>query len=423
MKSKHRQRKRFVKFLSAVLMLVAVCSVSAVGQTTLRVTYAPNSLVKIYEAIAEEFQRLHSDIKIELSAQRNYEELAQATLRGSLIGDLPDVSHQGTKLVPFLVKNDIAVPLNSFIESEAGWKKQGSVPSMIKRCSYGGKINCIPFSLSPYVLYFNADLVRKVGGDPGNFPSDWDGIFELASRISKLDDRFMGIYHDYRGDLAFQTLVMSRGGQLLKDDESSVAFDGPDGLWALNLMRKAANAGMKDIGRNQAFQAFVAGQVGIVASSVSRLGQFTMQSKGVFDLGVALYPMSASATQQPAGGNIVMMTTRNQAARQAAWKYIKFATGAVGQAIMVKKSGYVPVNTVAINTPDLLGNYYAADPRRGVAVSRLAMIIPMYAIKNKNGIKIIDEIEKTMGAMARGKGTPENALSSLVKITNAWLAR
>ena len=45
------------------------------------------------------------------------------------------------------------------------------------------KIYGVPFNASNPIVYFNADLVKKAGGDPEKFPSTFEEIIALATKI------------------------------------------------------------------------------------------------------------------------------------------------------------------------------------------------------------------------------------------------
>ena len=51
----------------------------------------------------------------------------------------------------------------------------------------GGKQYGVGLAMSTPVIYYNADLVKRAGGDPDKFPTTWDGIIDLAKRIEALD--------------------------------------------------------------------------------------------------------------------------------------------------------------------------------------------------------------------------------------------
>ena len=49
-----------------------------------------------------------------------------------------------------------------------------------------GETHGLAVALSFPIIYWNANLVRKAGGDPDRLPTDWDGIIALAKRMGAL---------------------------------------------------------------------------------------------------------------------------------------------------------------------------------------------------------------------------------------------
>jgi multiple sugar transport system substrate-binding protein len=86
------------------------------------------------------------------------------------------------------------------------------------------------------------------------------------------------------------------------------------------------------------------------------------QIGGRFQFKTVAFPLAGADARLPAGGNVAMGFAKDAERRKAAWKYVKFVTGPVGQTAMVNSTGYMPGNEIAVKTPDLLGAFYAKRP-------------------------------------------------------------
>ncbi len=117
---------------------------------------------------------------------KEYEDATQQVLRNAVTGQLPDVTFQGLNRQRILADRGIAQPLDLFIAAEKDWAKAGYDGALLTLGQVKGKQYGMGFSLSTPIIYFNADLVKKAGGDPDNFPKTWDGIFALAKKINDL---------------------------------------------------------------------------------------------------------------------------------------------------------------------------------------------------------------------------------------------
>src|SRR5262249_2616189 len=136
---------------------------------------------------------------------------------------------------------------------------------------------------------------------------------------------------------------------------------------------------MVDSSSSQAAQAFMAGKLGMDATSSAYNGQFERAAAGKFTLKEVPFPLSTPTARLPAGGAVAMMFARDAKRQRAAWEFIKFATGPIGQTIMVKENGYAPGNTLPVNDPKLLEPFYREHPIFLVGVNALPHLSPWFS--------------------------------------------
>jgi len=405
-------------FAAAAAMVLATSPVGA-QVTEITVQYpVPDIFKEVHEAIAKDFMAAHPNIRIRfLAPAREYEDATQQVLRGAITGNMPDVSYQGLNRQRIFADRGLAIPLDPFIKAEKDWAKLGYDGSLATLGQVKGKQYGMGFSLSTPIIYFNADLVKKAGGDPDNFPTTWDGIFALAKKIDRPADKVSGFHFDWdiTGNWMWQALVFSHGGTMLNADESKVAFDAEPGQKSLALLARMVNEGtMRDISQASALQDFVAG----------RLGGVTKQAQGVFDLRTARFPLGAGeASRLPAGGNVAMMFAKDPAKQKAAWEYMKFATGPIGATHMVKGTGYFPANAIPARDPKLLGKFYDENPNHKTAIGQLPVMTAWYAFPGENGLKITDVIKDHLQTVVNKSKTPGDVLPKMAADTQALLPK
>lgn len=401
----------------------------AAAQTEITVQYAiPDLFKEVHEEIAKQFMAANPTIKVKfLQPAQSYEDATQQILRNAVTGQLPDVTYQGLNRQRILADRNIAFALDDLIKAEKDWASKGYDGSLMTLGQVKGKQYGMGFSLSTPIIYFNADLVKKAGGDPDNFPKTWEGIFALAKKIDDPANKIYGFHFDWdiTGNWMWQALVFSNGGTMLTPDEKKVAFDGPAGQKALAALASMVNAGtMRDVSQATALQDFVTGRLGIWAHSTSRLAGVTKQSQGVFTLRTASFPLGAGAESRlPAGGNVAMITAKDPAKQKAAWEYIKFATGPVGATAMVKGTGYFPANALPAKDPNMLGAFYAANPNHMVAIRQLPSMTAWYAFPGENGLKITDVIKDRLQTVVNKTGKPDDVLKGMTSDTQALLPK
>lgn len=401
----------------------------AQSATEITVQYAiPDIFKEVHEEVAKQFMAATPSVKIKfLAPAKEYEDATQQVLRAAVTNNLPDVSYQGLNRQRIFVDRKLAIPLAPLIKAEKDWASKGYDGSLLTLGYVKGEPYGMGFSLSTPIIYFNADLVKKAGVDPANFPKTWDGIFELARKINKPDEKVYGFHFDWdiTGNWMWQALNFSNGGTMLTADESKVAFGGEAGQKSIRLLRQMVDQGtMRDVSQATALQDFVSGRLGIWGHSTSRLGGVTKQAQGVFDLRTATFPLGAGdKSLLPAGGNAALIHAKDPAKQKAAWEYVKFATGPIGATIMVKGTGYFPANALPAKDPKMLGEFYEKNPNHRTAIGQLPKMTAWYAFPGENGLKITDVIKDHLQSVVNKSGAPEAVLAKMVTDTQALLPK
>jgi multiple sugar transport system substrate-binding protein len=380
----------------------------------------------VHEKIARDFMAKYPQYKVVLRAPTpGYEEATQQALRQAVTNQLPDVSYQGLNRQRVFVDRGIAVDLTPFIRAEKQWAQMGYDKALLSLGEVNGKQAGIGFSLSTPIVYFNADLLRKAGVKPEQFPTTWDGIAEAARKSKAANPGTYSMHLDWEitGNWMWQALVFANGGTMLTADEKKVAFDGPAGKAAMQVLANAVKNGeMRDIATAAARQDFIAGNLAVFVSSTSSLGLVEKQVGGRFDLRTARMPVEKNG-RLPAGGNVAMMFAKDPARQKAAWEYIKFATGPLGATTMVQGTGYFPANTLPAADPALLKTFYEHKPNHLTAIGQLPLLTGWYAFPGENGLKITDVIKDHMQTVVSREAAPEQALAAMTRDVQALLPR
>ncbi|WP_439515732.1 ABC transporter substrate-binding protein [Oceanibaculum nanhaiense] len=411
--------------LKNLLASVAIAGVMAAGAaqaaTEIVVQYPYGELFnETHKQIAAEFAKKNPDVKVTFrTAYDSYEEGTQKILREAVTNQLPDVTFQGLNRVRILVDRNIAVPMDDFIKAEKDFEKEGFHQAMFDIGTQNGKVYALPFAISLPITYWNLDLVKQAGGDPANLPTTWDGVIALAKKIDALGPDINGITYvwDITGNWLWQAPVFAQGGTMLNADESKVAFDGPEGQFAMKtLARFVTEANMPNLSQADARATFAAGKTGVHITSTSDLAKTTGMIGGKFELKTHVFPdVKPGSGRLPAGGNVAMIVSTDKAKQKAAWEFIKFATGPLGASIMAKTTGYMPPNKVANDV--YLKDFYVQNPNNYTAVKQLPILTKWYAFPGENGLKITDVIKDHMNSIVTRSrsGEPEKVLQDMTR--------
>lgn len=415
------------KALAAAAVSLATC-IPAHAETTLNVHYPmPGFFKDVMDTISKKFMEENPDIKITFAnPSATYEEGIQTIMRQAGTAEMPDVTFIGLNRLRMVNERDIPVDLGPFMEKDGNMAEQGFSDNILKLAQVKGKQVGLAFATSNPIMYYNADLVRKVGGNPDQPPKSWDEVIALSSKIKALGDGNEGIDFRWQGDdWMFSALLFGAGGQMLSDDEARVAFNGPEGLKAFELVDRMVKEGGLPVFTKQAGeQAFVAGKVGFAFQTTGALRNTIKNVGDKFDLRTSPIPrLDPVNGKLPTGGNAAVMLTRDAEKQEAAWKFIKFAAGPYGASVVVPGTGYVPNNELAATSPDYLGNFYKENPLFRAGLEQMPLMQPWYAFPGSNGVKVTQTIVENLSRVVEQSAEPKEALDDAAAEVEGLLPR
>lgn len=408
--------------------LLAAPALRAQTSVDITVHYAqPQVFKESYDAITAEFTRREPGIRVNFITTPNYEEGTQLVLRQAATNQLPDLSYQGFNRLRVFAERGIAQDLAPLLARDGNPAAQGYTPSLLALAHFGGFQSGLAYAASNPISYYNADLFRRLGVDaePAAFPKTWDGVIALSARIEALRDGTNGMWFQWPGDdWMFSALLFSHGARMLTADERDVGFAGPEGLSSLRLLRRmVTEGGMPNLNATTALQAFAAGKLGMRFGSTAFLRNMIQSTGRNFELRTAHFPQVAPDGKLPTGGAAGMLTARDATKREAAWKFLRFSTSAEGTALMVKNTGYVPVNQIAIDDPRHLGEFYRENPLFRTATEQVDRMIPWYAFPGTQSVRVTQVMVDSMARVVEGQATPEAVLPEMAAEVRRLLPR
>ena len=415
----------------AALAAAAVAIAPAWAQkVTLDVLYAQPGFAKYHEPIAQAFMKAHPDVEIKFRAPaKDYDEGHQAMLRATITNQLPDVYFPGfdlmAELIDALDKRGQIVDLGPRLAAEpAAWRQANYSDAMIKLGQVHGKQYGLAVNASLPIMYFNADLVKKAGGDPAKMPDTFDGVIALAAKIAAASPGVSGMafdIHVYPGNWLFQSILDSSGAAMLDDTGTRIAFDNAVGRKVMTNLRRFVTEGkMTLLDLEASRQQFLAGQTGLFFDTPARLRLITDGVGTRFALGTAPFPIDDKAKGGiPTGGCAIILTTRDPARQKAAWEYAKFITGPEAQKIIVETTGYLPLNKRA-SGPEYLGPFYERNPNFRTVALQSDRAVAWQGYRG-DAVRIWRMQRDIIGKVMRGQVTPDAGLDELARETRAML--
>ncbi len=398
-------------------------AVARAQATEIQVHYSMPAIFKeAQDAVMAAFQTKHPEVKATyVNPTPTYEDGAQLLLRNAATGQMPDVSFQGLNRLRMFAERGIAVDLKPMLDKEGDLAKLGYSPAILG-LGFHAKMQCgLPFATSNPISYYNVDLMKKAGVKTDAFPTSWDQVIENSRRIKALGDGNEGMFFRWPGDdWMFSALLYGFGGRMLNEAETDVAFNGAEGLAALKLFDRMVKEGqMPNLTgasgtATQDLQAFAAGKLGQMFRTTAQVRSISSSVGSNFQLQTSLMPVIDPAKGRlPTGGAGAMITTKDQRKQEAAWKFVKFATSAEGTTLMVKNTGYVPCNQIAIDDPSYLSDFYKANPLFQAATKQVHLMIPWYAFPGQNSVRVTQVMVDNLARIAEQKATPEQVLADM----------
>jgi multiple sugar transport system substrate-binding protein len=346
-------------------------------------------------------------------------------LRQAATNQLPDLSFQGLNLLRVFAERNIAQDLGPLLARDGDPAAQGHTAALLGLARHNNYQAGLAYAASTAISFVNADLVRRAGFDPDNLPTDWDAHLRMAAAVKARAGGPDGMWFAW-SEWMFQTLLLSHGGAMMKPDESDIAFDGREGVATLRLHeRMVAETAMPALNTNSAAQAFAAGRLGAFYWTTAVVRNFINSVGQNFDFRTYPLPVVGGVANGTlaTGGAAGMITARDPARREAAWKFLRFATSAQGQALMVVNSGYVPCNQLAIDDPRWLAAFYRENPRFHAAVAQMPRMAPWFAFPGANGVRITEAITNNTSRVIERQATPEAALADMAGEVRRLLPR
>lgn len=409
----------------AALCSLAAPALRAQANVEITVHYAqPHIFRESKEAVAAAFARREPGIRINWVTTPNYDEGTQLILRQAVAGTQADLTYQGLNRLRLLAERGICQDLAPFLAREGNPAAQGYNETILGLGRAGGMQAGLAYAVSTMITYMNVDVVRRAGVEPEAFPTNWDGVLQLAERIARLPNAPDPLYYDI-GEWAWSALLYGHGGTYMSADERRFLFDSPQGLATMRLYQRILREGrMPNLNTPAAQQAFGAGRIGIRFGSTAFLRNVIQSVGQNFPIATTIMPViDAQQGRLQVGGSAGMLLTRDPAKQEAAWKFLRFSTSAEGTTLMVQNTGYVPCNQLAVDEPRWLAEFYHANPLFAAAMHQLPIAVAWYAFPGANGVRISQTISDNLQRLVEARATFEQVVQDTQREVTRLLPR
>lgn len=356
------------------------------------------------------FQELHPNITVSERFNDSYQAALQRTQADIAAGNPPDVVQIGHFLLPFATENfpHVSVAdIGATVGDEAYF--DDFLPSVLGLGTHDGKLEGMPYSISSAIVFFNLDLLREAGVEQP--PATWEQVLAAAQAVK---DK-MGVSGTCTPaddeTWLLQAYMNGNGGQLLSEDGTQAGFNSPESIEALQLWGDMVQDGLAvNAGWDGCRTGFLTGDIAMKLDSTGNIA--STNKAATFDVITARFPQFEDKPRGlPAGGNSLWIFSEDLAKQEAAWEFIKFLTGPVGDTMWVKGTGYLPVRKGLLEDERYLKTFFAENPLYEVAVDQLEDIVPWITFPGPDGLQAEKVLVDARDRVLTGQQDAQTALA------------
>jgi sn-glycerol 3-phosphate transport system substrate-binding protein len=400
---------------------VAIASALAFAQAPVEVSfYYPvavgGPITKIIDGLAADFEKENPGIKLKPIYSGSYQESITKALTAMKSGDPPVTSILLSTDMFTLIDEDAIVPFDDLIKTpeDQAWLKS-FYPAFMENSQTGGKTWGIPFQRSTIVLYYNKEAFKEAGLDPNRPPANWKEQVEYAQKLTKRDASGRvtqwGIQIPSSGFpyWLFQALAIEAGTNLMNSAGTQTYYDRPEVIEGLTYWVdlvskfKVHPEGIVEWGTTP--KDFFEKKVAMMWTTTGNLTNVRTNAK--FDFGVAMLPAGKQRGSPTGGGNFYLFKKSTPVQREAAFKFIKWATSPQRAAQWGIDTGYVAVRADAWDTPTMK-QYVAGFP--AAAVARDQLPYAKAELSTHDNQRVTKALNDGLQAALTGTKTPEQAM-------------
>ncbi len=248
--------KKYISLLLCITLfstLLVSCGNNGGGTdySTLKVAVLESAYgSEMWEEVCDKFEEISEDINVELTAEKNLEDVIGAQMKS---GDYPDVVHLATgreaALTETMIKEGNLTDLSDVLDMTIPGENQkvsdklipGFTDTLATNPYKNGKTYLAPMFYSPCGLFYNADLLRDNGWE---VPETWDEMWELGDKAKE-----KGIYlftyptAGYFDAFIYALLAESGGIDFYNDvmNYKEAVWDTPEAMAVLKIVDKLAD--------------------------------------------------------------------------------------------------------------------------------------------------------------------------------------
>ncbi len=419
-----RWRYLRVAVSSALLAAVLILPAGAGGPVTITFWHGMSAVLAAgVTELTGDFNKLNPGIVVNAQYQGGYGPLNQRLIAAVSAGNPPTITQLFSNWAEQLIKANAIVPMERFIKGPDGLSEEelnDIFPVLRQESTFGGVMWTMPFNKSLYLLLYNVDMLKQ---NNLKVPETWDDLVNVAKALTKEEGGRTVRYGflvrpttDY-----FLTMLLTNGGDFLREGNKEAAFNSPAGVEALQFLADLVHKhrvayvipGFPDAD-------LAAGKLAMYFATNPAILFGKAEIGGKFELGVAQLPYKKTRATLLSGTDVAILAKATPEQQAAAWKYIKFITGTTGTTRWFMKTFYMPIRRSGQDST-LARVYLRDNPEHRAALASLATARTAPNIAEWQEIR--DIIQDAVEEAVLGKKTAKQALDDAAAKANRLLAQ
>ncbi|MGZ5060744.1 MAG: ABC transporter substrate-binding protein [Usitatibacter sp.] len=408
--------RRTWKWLAAAC---AAWALGAIAETEITFYYpvaVGGPITKTIDQMTADFEKDNPGIKVKPVYTGTYQESIVKALTAHKSGQPPTTAILLSTDMFTLIDEDAIVPYDALATGadDKAWIKS-FYPAFMANSQTGGKTWGIPFQRSTIVLYWNKELFKEAGLDPGKPPANWKEMLDDAQKLTRRDAA--GNITQYGVQIPssrfpywlFQGLTTPNGVELMNSAGTETYFDKPAVIEALQYWvdlgrkHKVMPTGVVEWGTTP--KDFFEKKIAMMWTTTGNLTNVKNNAK--FDFGVAMLPAAKRRGSPTGGGNFYVFKKASPLEQQAAVKFAKWMTQPERAAQWGIDTGYVAVRPDAWRTARMT-EYVKGFPVAAVARDQLEFSVA--ELSTHDNQRVTKALNDGIQAALTGAKTPEQAM-------------
>ena len=411
---------------SAALALV-VSGVACAAPVTLRVlstTIVEKPEGTIEQKIADEFMKLHPDIRIEFMGTPMNAAFQRITTL-AVGGQMPDIFTNTPEFIAQADELGIAEDLRNLVDEAY---LRGYDPNVLKEATYRGKVLFLPWFTIPQGVLYRSDWLKETGLKP---PATWEEFTKVAEAMTKdlngdgKPDRWgfamLGSRNQSAGARFIYVLLTYGVDVLAKDSKGNwyTDLDSPRAVEALTMLanlhaRGYVPPGVLETSYAEAYTQMALEKAGMMITGPHTVGAILAMNPALKGkLGSA--PLPAAYRRATVLGTYGFSVYSGSPYKKEAVEYLKFLFARQNLLEFSRVTGRIPARVEATQAEEFDRAVFGAF----VESAQYAVAIPQVPIYGEVQVLAADALQRVIS----GAASPEQALKAAAAQVRALIAR